>query len=276
MQFDVPGGQHGDPRSLESARRVRCGRRRPSTRTLPGGLPDTSDTYPGDNAGQQAIAAWMARQAHKAGLPAELPIMAALTESGLKNDNYGDRDSLGFFQMRTSIWNQGEYAGLPRPSRAAAQVVHRPRARACGRSGSAQGDTTYGQDKSKWGDWVADVEQPAAEYRGRYQTHLDQADSLLSQAGASGGMAGGAAGAGVDPTQVAGAMQTAGEQTGYSTAGIQALHDRREVHWARRTTGAATRRRPASTARGSSSTATRSSGSTSRASRPTSSTSACR
>ena len=134
----------------------------------------------------------MARQAHKAGLPAELPIMAALTESGLKNDNYGDRDSLGYFQMRTSIWNQGEYQGFPdHPELQLKWFIDH--ALAVRKERIAEGDTTYGQDKSKWGDWVADVEQPAAEYRGRYQTHLDQADGLLSQAGASGGMAGGAA-----------------------------------------------------------------------------------
>jgi cell wall-associated NlpC family hydrolase len=223
MQFDVPGGQHGDPRSLESVGAGGSGAGVTAfDPNAPGGLPDTSDTYPGDNAGQQAIAAWMARQAHKAGLPAELPIMAALTESGLKNDNYGDRDSLGYFQMRTSIWNQGEYQGFPdHPELQLKWFIDH--ALAVRKERMAEGDTNYGQDKSKWGDWVADVEQPAAEYRGRYQTHLDQADSLLSQAGASGGMAGGAAGAGVDPTQVAGAMEMAGQQTGYSTAGIQAL-----------------------------------------------------
>ena len=109
----------------------------------------------------------MARQAHKAGLPAELPIMAALTESGLKNDNYGDRDSLGFFQMRTSIWNQGEYAGFPdHPELQLKWFIDQ--ALAVRQERIAQGDASYGQDKSKWGDWVADVEQPAAEYRGRY------------------------------------------------------------------------------------------------------------
>jgi cell wall-associated NlpC family hydrolase len=221
MQFDVPGGQHGDARSLEGVGGVGAGAAAFDP-NAPGVLPDTSDTYPGDNAGQQVIAAWMARQAHKAGLPAELPIMAALTESGLKNDNYGDRDSLGFFQMRTSIWNQGDYAGFPdHPELQLRWFIDH--ALAVRKERIEQGDASYGSDKSKWGDWVADVEQPAAEYRGRYQTHLDEADSLLTQAGASGGMAGGAAGAGVDPTQVATAMQTAGESTGYSTAGIQAL-----------------------------------------------------
>ena len=37
--------------------------------------------------------------------------MAALVESGLRNLPDGDADSVGFFQMRVSIWNQGAYAG---------------------------------------------------------------------------------------------------------------------------------------------------------------------
>jgi len=69
--------------------------------------------YPGDSATPQQLAAWMGARAVKAGLPAELPVMAALTESGLRNLNYGDRDSVGFFQMRLGIWNQGPYTGYP-------------------------------------------------------------------------------------------------------------------------------------------------------------------
>ena len=55
----------------------------------------------------------MAGQAEKRGLPPELPLMASLVESGMKNLNFGDADSVGFFQMRVGIWNQGEYAGYP-------------------------------------------------------------------------------------------------------------------------------------------------------------------
>ena len=146
--------------------------------------------------------------------------MAALTESGLKNDNYGDRDSLGFFQMRTSIWNQGEYAGFPdHPELQLKWFIDH--ALAVRQERIAQGDASYGQDKSKWGDWVADVEQPAAEYRGRYQTHLDEADSLLSRRAprAGGGRRGGR---GVDPGQVAARCRQRAS-AGYSTAGVQAL-----------------------------------------------------
>jgi cell wall-associated NlpC family hydrolase len=184
----------------------------------PGGLPDTSDTYPGDNAPPQEIAAWMGRQAHKAGLPAELPIMAALTESGLKNVNYGDRDSLGFFQMRTSIWNQGPYAGFPdHPELQLKWFINQ--ALEVRKERIAQGDASYGQDKSKWGDWVADVEQPAAEYRGRYATHLDQADQLLAQAGPPPPPAAG----GVDPAAAADALGGVAVAGGAAPVALHAL-----------------------------------------------------
>ena len=55
----------------------------------------------------------MAGQAQKRGLPPQLPLMASLVESGMKNLNFGDADSVGFFQMRVGIWNQGAYAGYP-------------------------------------------------------------------------------------------------------------------------------------------------------------------
>ena len=38
--------------------------------------------------------------------------MASLVESGLNNLNCGDADSVGFFQMRVGIWNQGAVRGL--------------------------------------------------------------------------------------------------------------------------------------------------------------------
>jgi hypothetical protein len=55
----------------------------------------------------------MANGAREAGLPPELPIMAALVASGLQNLPFGDADAVGFFQMRVGIWNQGPYAGFP-------------------------------------------------------------------------------------------------------------------------------------------------------------------
>ena len=147
----------------------------------PVGLPDVSDVYPGDNAPKEQVAAWMARQAHKAGLPGELPIMASLVESRMSNINFGDADSIGYFQMRTSIWDQGEYAGYGHKPELQLKwfidhALHEKQKRV------ARGDVAFLKDSSKWGDWVADVERPAEQYRYRYQDHLGEARALLEKA----------------------------------------------------------------------------------------------
>ncbi|MFL5932117.1 MAG: NlpC/P60 family protein, partial [Gaiellaceae bacterium] len=144
-------------------------------------LPDVSDVYPGDNAPKEQIAAWMARQAHKAGLPGELPIMASLVESRMSNINFGDADSVGYFQMRTSIWDQGEYAGYGEKPELQLKwfldhALHEKQKRI------ARGDVAFLKDSGKWGDWIADVERPAEEYRGRYQLRLGEARELLGNA----------------------------------------------------------------------------------------------
>ena len=137
------------------------------------------DTYPGDDAPREQIAAWMAGQAEKRGLPPELPVMASLVESGVKNLNFGDRDSVGFFQMRTGIWNQGAYAGFPdKPELQAKWFIDQ--ALAVKRKAIASGDADFGKDPSTFGDWIADVERPAEQYRGRYQLRLGEARKLLS------------------------------------------------------------------------------------------------
>jgi cell wall-associated NlpC family hydrolase len=135
--------------------------------------------YPGDNASQAAIAAWMARDAQAAGLPPELPVMASLVESGLHNLSGGDRDSMGFFQMRAGIWNRGEYAGFSQNPELQMRwfIDH---ALAIKAKRIAEGDATYGQDPSTYGNWVADVEVPYEPYRGRYQLRLDDARALLT------------------------------------------------------------------------------------------------
>ncbi len=143
-----------------------------------GALDAIIGAYPGDHAPRSAIAAWMGDAAQRAGLPRELPVMAALVESGLKNDNYGDRDSLGFFQMRTSIWDHGKYAGFPKDPRLQlrwfideAQTLKATRLR--------EGVAGFGHDPNHYGDWIADIERPAAQYRGRYQLQLEAARQLL-------------------------------------------------------------------------------------------------
>jgi cell wall-associated NlpC family hydrolase len=138
--------------------------------------------YPGDTAPPEAIAAWMARDAQAAGLPPELPVMASLVESGLHNLTGGDRDSVGFFQMRTGIWDRGAYAGFGQNPELQMRwfIDH---ALAIKAKRIAEGDATYGQDPNTYGNWVADVEVPYEPYRGRYQLRLDDARSLLAQAG---------------------------------------------------------------------------------------------
>ena len=69
--------------------------------------------YPGDAASKPGIARWMAGGAAAGGLPAELPVIAALVDSGLTNLQAEDSDAVGYFQMRLPIWNTGEYEGYP-------------------------------------------------------------------------------------------------------------------------------------------------------------------
>ncbi len=142
------------------------------------GLPDPTDPYPGNSASKAEVAQWMARQAKKAGIPPELPVMAGLVESGLRNINYGDADSVGFFQMRVGIWNRGEYAGYPEHAELQLKwfLDH---AVALKERRLAEGMKSFGTDPMKFGDWIADVERPAAQYRGRYQLRLDEARSLI-------------------------------------------------------------------------------------------------
>jgi hypothetical protein len=143
-------------------------------------LSAVADGYPGDDAPKPQIAAWMAKEAEKRGLPRELPLMASLVESGMRNVHYGDADSVGFFQMRVGIWNRGDYAGYPEDPHLQvkwfldqAAVVKQQRI-----AGGLPID-----DPQQYGDWIADVERPAEQYRGRYQLKLAEATNLLKQAG---------------------------------------------------------------------------------------------
>ena len=115
---------------------------------------------------------------------AELPVMASLVESGLHNLTGGDRDSVGFFQMRTGIWDRGAYAGFQQnPELQMRWFIDHALAIKARRI--AEGDAMYGQDPSTYGNWVADVEVPDEPYRGRYQLRLGDARALLAQAGST-------------------------------------------------------------------------------------------
>jgi cell wall-associated NlpC family hydrolase len=133
--------------------------------------------YPGDDAPREDVAAWMAAAAQRRGLPPELPVMAALTESGLRNLSYGDADSIGFFQMRASIWDTGPYSGYgDKPELQLRWFLDH--AEAVKSQRLARGLAV--DDAHQYGAWIADVENPAAQYRGRYQENFDQARALLS------------------------------------------------------------------------------------------------
>ena len=135
------------------------------------------DAYPGDS-DRTAVARWMGAAMARGGLPRELPVMGALVESNLKNLPPGGSDYAGFFQIRMSFWNSGEYAGYPENPRLQVKWFL-DRALEARQQRVADGDVDFGKDPSQYGEWVADIERPAAEYRGRYQLRLDEARRLL-------------------------------------------------------------------------------------------------
>jgi hypothetical protein len=132
--------------------------------------------YPGDGATREWLARWMARSAAERGLPHELPVMAAIAESGLRNLR-GDTYS-GFFGMHKSL-NTGEYRGFPHNPQLqvnwfldSASTVRQRRV--------AQGRPDPAKDELAFGGWIADVERPAPENRSGYQPHLAEARSLIA------------------------------------------------------------------------------------------------
>jgi cell wall-associated NlpC family hydrolase len=141
-------------------------------------LGDAGAAYPGDSAPPAETAAWMGSEAQKRGLPPELPVMAALVESSMHNLNHGDADSLGYFQMRSSVWNQGPYAGYANNAQLQLKWFL-DQADAVKRQRIAAGRPV--DDPNGYGEWIADVERPRADYRGRYQLRLDEARDLLRQ-----------------------------------------------------------------------------------------------
>jgi hypothetical protein len=128
--------------------------------------------YPGDTAPKAAIAAWMATGAAARGIPGELPVMAALVESELVNLKSGSADAKGYFQMRESIWS-GTYPGFPdNPELQLDWFLDQ----------AVKVRTPPYPDETKWGEWAADVERPAAKFRGRYQLRLGDARLLIGPA----------------------------------------------------------------------------------------------
>jgi hypothetical protein len=132
--------------------------------------------YPGDSASKERIARWMARRAAERGLPHELPVMAALAESGLRNLHGGSYH--GFFGMHDSL-NSGEYRGFPRNPEL--QMEWFVDTAALVRQRRVAGlETDPAADEQSYGSWIADVERPLPQNRSGYQPHLDEARRLVA------------------------------------------------------------------------------------------------
>ena len=166
--------------------------------------------YPGDGAPKPQIAAWMARRAAAAGIPEELPVMAALVESGLANLDHGDRDSVGFFQMRVGIWDEGAYRGF-RDDPALQLQWFIDQATALRTERIAAGDVAFGSDPASWGTWIADIERPDERYRNRYGLVLDAARELLAARPGAAATADGATAAAAPPVDAATAAALAAD-----------------------------------------------------------------
>ena len=134
-------------------------------------------TAPDDQAPRYTIGAWLATRAIAAGLPGELPVMAALVESGLRNLP-SDGSTAGYFRIPEAVWNAGAYAGFPaKPELQAKWFIDQ--ALVVKTQRIAEGNFFFGSDPSKWGEWIADVERPAEANRGRYQLRLEEARQLM-------------------------------------------------------------------------------------------------
>jgi hypothetical protein len=135
--------------------------------------------YPGDDAPKAQIAAWMAGGAVQAGLPGELPVIAALVESNVANVPQGDRTTAGYFQMKVDTWNSGDYEGFPDHPQLQLQWFI-DQAQKVRKAHYAKGETTFGESDTQYGEWVADIERPPEKNRSKFQPRLDEARSLIA------------------------------------------------------------------------------------------------
>jgi hypothetical protein len=136
--------------------------------------------YPGDSASRTALALWMGRSVQGFGLPPELPVMAALVQSGLQNsEGGGEVDSVGFFQMRVGTWNHGDYAGFADdPSLQMKWFVDLA---AAVRQGAKNAGPGFRGDPASWGAWIAHFDRPDSPgfHPEQYQARLAEARQLL-------------------------------------------------------------------------------------------------
>ena len=107
--------------------------------------------YPGDDAKAAAIAHWMARGAALRDLPEELPVMAGLAESGLRNLRHPGGSYFGFFGMHSSL-NAGPYKGFRKDPELQLRWFT-DTAVAVRQREIAEGDQDFGADPSRYGLW---------------------------------------------------------------------------------------------------------------------------
>jgi hypothetical protein len=82
--------------------------------------------------------------------------------------------------MRVGIWDTGDYAGYrDRPELQAKWFIDH--ALAVKKARLEAGEASFGQNPAAWGNWIADVENPAAQYRYRYAEQLAAARQLLGR-----------------------------------------------------------------------------------------------
>jgi hypothetical protein len=134
-------------------------------------------SYPGDDAGRKQLAQWMARGAAVRDLPEQLPVMAGLAESGLRNLHTRGNPFSGFFSMHRAL-DTGPYRGFRRDPELQLRWFT-DTAIAVRQRKIAEGEDEFGADPSGYGLWVADVERPARSNRDGYQPYLDDAEALI-------------------------------------------------------------------------------------------------
>jgi hypothetical protein len=135
--------------------------------------------YPGDSAPRQAIAAWLAARAMMVGIPEELPVMAALVESGVQSHFPGDADSVGFFQMRVSVWNKGAYSGYPdKPQLQVKWFLDQ--AAAVRNNAMLRGDRSFFETTAGYGRWIDEALRPSTTRRATYQQALEPSRKLIA------------------------------------------------------------------------------------------------
>jgi hypothetical protein len=145
---------------------------------VPGPGDPCPSAYPGDQASKKTLARWMARAAALHDLPEQLPVMAGLAESGLRDLSVRGSPFAGFFGMHRTL-DRGPYRGFPRAPDLQLQWFT-DTAVAVRQRHVAEGAEDFGTDTSGYGRWIADVERPEPSRRSGYQAYLDDAARLLT------------------------------------------------------------------------------------------------